>query len=401
MQLLFPRVASGSSLTTDLINFLNASNHYLACDDNVCESLRELTQCISSASKRHVLPEIYNEVQAICFWLRPASLQQLQRHYAGRVGRGVCFQIAPSNVDTLFFYSMCCGLLAGNSVLIRVSEHSGIIGEFLLQQLRQFVESNSPAAQLLSQRLRVVSYPRHSEFTAIASSLCDSRVVWGSDQSIAHVQQTRLKATATEVNFGHRYSLCLLTLSHQEDAKLAAQRLVADCKPFHQQACASPIVVVWLETDIGFQTLFWQEVQRLASDSVPWKASPIAAQDKVDYLQRLAFHNEPIDPPLNTPVCDANFLIIPVKEITRTMLDWHPGQGCLLSVEIESLNQLTTFAHCQTLAVFGIDSDLLHADLPRATIRRICSLGTSLTFSSTWDGVDLIDACSITSGEPS
>lgn len=399
LQLLFPHQAQGETPLANLTAFLNNPVVGSVCADDMCDALNELAEFLNNAASKQNNPDIYREVQAICFWLRPASLKKLKQQYSERVGRGVCFQIAPSNVDTLFFYSMCCGLLSGNSVLIRVSETSGVIGEWLIAQIALFSQHAVSSAQLLSQRLRVVSYPRSHELTTLASSLCETRVIWGGNTSIQHIQQSPIKPNAIDVTFGHRYSMCVISLNSTEEAKTAAQRLVADCKPFHQQACASPLWLVWLRTSSDYQRVFWQEVERLGAEAAPWKASAIAAQDKLVYLQRLALSAEPLSVDINTTTyIDSAFAVLPVNQVTPAMLDWHPGQGCLLTTEITALEQLRTFEHCQTLATFGVAAETLK-DIPH--VRRICPLGTSLVFSSTWDGVDLIAACSKPSGEKS
>lgn len=346
-------------------------------------------------------PLIYSEAQAILFWLRPANIRTIEKGYSGRIGRGLCFQIAPSNVDTLFFYSMCCGLIAGNRVIIRISEQSGEIGDWLLTQLNAFESKKTPESLWLSDNLRVVSYPRTSELTATLSALSDLRVIWGSDQSIAQVQRSPLKSTGTEVTFGHRYSMCLLRLRYSEDAVTAAQRLYTDIKPFHQKACASPVVLGWLATPLALQEQFWNELSQLASHDAPWRESAIAAQDRLVYLQRLALADEPINT-ASTMLVNGPISNIPVAQLTAKMLDWHPSQGCLLTLQWQSITEFTAFPHCQTLAIFGIDkSELSQVSAIRQQVRRITPLGTSLVFSSTWDGVDLLAACSQSIGDES
>ena len=57
------------------------------------------------------------------FWCRRQHLMQLKKAYGQdreRLGLGMIFHIAPSNVPGLFAWSAAIGLLAGNSNLVRV-----------------------------------------------------------------------------------------------------------------------------------------------------------------------------------------------------------------------------------------------------------------------------------------
>ena len=65
------------------------------------------------------------DVTSYAFWIRKASLHQIKEHYYSNVddkmGRGVAFHIAPSNVPVNFAVSFTSSLLAGNISIVRVS----------------------------------------------------------------------------------------------------------------------------------------------------------------------------------------------------------------------------------------------------------------------------------------
>ena len=66
----------------------------------------------------------YNDILSYAFWVRKASVQkEKERHinWENRMGRGVAFHIAPSNVPVNFAVSMTSALLAGNACILRVS----------------------------------------------------------------------------------------------------------------------------------------------------------------------------------------------------------------------------------------------------------------------------------------
>ena len=66
----------------------------------------------------------YPEMAAFGFWIRRAHVEEFKKRYEDgrvRIGRGVVFHMAASNVPLLFAYSMVMGLLAGNSCVVRIS----------------------------------------------------------------------------------------------------------------------------------------------------------------------------------------------------------------------------------------------------------------------------------------
>ena len=73
------------------------------------------------------IPGIRNhtDVMSYAYWIRKASLEQAKKEVVregiNRLGRGVAFHIAPSNVPVNFAVSMTSSLLAGNISIIRVS----------------------------------------------------------------------------------------------------------------------------------------------------------------------------------------------------------------------------------------------------------------------------------------
>ena len=65
----------------------------------------------------------YPDVATFAFFCRKANILNLKRKYnqgGFRLGRGIVFHIAPSNVPVNFAYSMVAGLLSGNNNIVRV-----------------------------------------------------------------------------------------------------------------------------------------------------------------------------------------------------------------------------------------------------------------------------------------
>jgi hypothetical protein len=69
----------------------------------------------------------YPETIAFGYWIRNARLNEMKKAFFDKANsglltaRGVAFHIAPSNVDTIFLYSLIISLLVGNRNIVRVS----------------------------------------------------------------------------------------------------------------------------------------------------------------------------------------------------------------------------------------------------------------------------------------
>ncbi len=66
----------------------------------------------------------YPDVATFAFFCRKANSLMLKKQYDAetlRLGRGIIFHIAPSNVPVNFAYSLVVGLLSGNINMVRVA----------------------------------------------------------------------------------------------------------------------------------------------------------------------------------------------------------------------------------------------------------------------------------------
>ena len=85
----------------------------------------EYLSTLSSSLLRDRESRLYPDVVTFAFFCRKANLLAQKKKYVRddnlRLGRGVLFHIAPSNVPINFGYSLVAGLLSGNYNIVRVS----------------------------------------------------------------------------------------------------------------------------------------------------------------------------------------------------------------------------------------------------------------------------------------
>ncbi|MEI8274037.1 MAG: acyl-CoA reductase, partial [Paludibacter sp.] len=191
----------------------------------------------------------HSDVATFAFFCRKANLMSLKNKYTEvgiQLGRGVVFHIAPSNVPVNFAYSMVAGILSGNINIVRVPskvyEQVDIICEAVSKVAKNpdFIDT--------ANRLFLVRYDRQNEATAKFSLLCDVRIIWGGDETIAQIRKSILPARSYDVTFADRYSFAAINADqfiHEQNTSKIADGFFNDTYLFDQNACSAPRLVIW------------------------------------------------------------------------------------------------------------------------------------------------------------
>lgn len=152
----------------------------------------------------------YPDVMAYAFWIRKASLDQASRHYMTgdqKTGRGVAFQIAPSNIPIQFAISMTYALTAGNASIVRVSDKKFEQTEIICDAIREVLSDTCPD---MASYICIIRYAHDDEVTGFLSDLCDVRMIWGGDHTIAAIRKAAVKARCIDLGFADRYSIAVI-----------------------------------------------------------------------------------------------------------------------------------------------------------------------------------------------
>lgn len=356
----------------------------------------DLSRMLMASPDARAFPELI----ALAYWLRKANLARLQQSTndanAGRllVARGTVFHIAPSNVDSIFVYSWMYSLLAGNRNILRISSRSSGQTQFLVRTITDLLDNEAHAA--IARRTLIVQYPSNSVATALFSSACDVRVIWGGDATVTQVRKVPLAPTATEVAFANKYSLALIgtqgwlaATDAQRDE--AIQNFFNDAYWFDQMACSSPRTVLWLgdrDRVEEARSNFWGRLQALIAEKAVQFAS-------IDYVNKL-LSTHTIAVATDTVICETqnNTLTRLWLEEPRIVADAHCGTGLFLESYLEQLADMVPLLSrkVQTLSYYGLDPQQFHAFVsatPLQGMDRIVPFGQALNFSSVWDGFDL------------
>jgi hypothetical protein len=381
------------------------------------EELRSLLACTTSAEPFHESmvdasvdlsqrifrdPEArgYPELLVLAYWMRKtemvrltAQFRSLQLDHRILTPRGLVFHLPPRNVDTLFVYSWLLAALTGNRSVVRLSPQRPEPTSILLRLLR---ETLAAAAEPASGSTVIVSYGHEDEPTEILSALCDARVIWGGDQTVATIRRSPLAPHAKEITFPDRYSLSTIRADAyaglpDEQRDYLAEQFFNDSFWFDQLACSSPRLIIWCGTGA--------ETRAASADFFPRVAECVERRRYVlppaASMQKLVYACSVI---LNSAVAECRRY----KGLTVLTLDSladfprsHPGGGLFFEAHLESLLELAAFLNRrdQTLTWFGFTPKELNAlarSLNGRAIDRIVPIGQALQFHRFWDGYDLL-----------
>jgi hypothetical protein len=363
------------------IDFLNALSKELTKD----KSIRE-----------------YADVATFAFFCRKSNLLHLKSKFSKdgiiRLGRGMIFHIAPSNVPVNFAYSMICGLLSGNSNIIRVPSKK-------FEQVRiicNAIHKLSLEQKYLSftSRLALVRYDSQGSSTTFFSSICDVRVIWGGDATIESIRRSSIPPRSFDVTFADRYSLCVINadvyINENETGKIA-NAFYNDTYLFDQNACTAPHLIVWLgkkENVEAAKTIFWNKLHMLLK--LKYQVQSVIAVDKLT-----AFYNQSVMLEKIKKVNTDDNLIwrVELDSLSKDIDKYRCSSGFFSEYHATSIDELTKIINkkYQTLSYYGIEKeDLINfvTLLGPFGIDRIVPMGKTTDFSLTWDGFNLIETLS-------
>jgi hypothetical protein len=197
--------------------------------EKICDFFANLSQTLLADKSARAYPDVVT----FAFFCRRASILKEKEKYDSsaeeRLGRGVTFHIAPSNVPINFVYTMAAGLLSGNACIVRASSKPFAQTDIVCRAIRKVLEKIIFSA--IRQYIAIVRYEHDTEITQYYTSLCDTRVIWGGDRTISEIRNTRLNPRSFDVTFADRYSFCIINsekLLHDIDCEKLADNFYND-----------------------------------------------------------------------------------------------------------------------------------------------------------------------------
>lgn len=367
--------------------------------DNVIEFLNAL----SGALLKDRESRLYPDAITFAFFCRKANLQKLKEEYVSdgvlRMGRGLLFHIAPSNVPINFGYSLVSGLLAGNTNVVRVSSKQFAQVDLIIKHLHVLLASGE--YNEVANRIALVRYDRTSDANEMFSAMCNVRVIWGGDATIATLRQNAIPPRAFDVCFADRYSIAAINpeaIMEASDAEMKklAEAFYYDTYLFDQNACSAPHTIFWVEKGSNGTMVqeakekFWNAVHEHVA--AKYQLQAVMSVDKLTafYRQAACMDVRKEEMPDNVVVRTE------LKELPKNIEDFRCACGYFSEKTINCLDEIAPIVSIkyQSLGYFGFAKEELRDFVIRNRFQgldRIVPIGETTAFALTWDGYNLID----------
>ena len=341
------------------------------------------------------------DLSAFAFYVRKANLAKLQGAMnlgGGRLGRGLCFHIAPANIPVNFAFSWVFSLLAGNANIVRLPSKDFPQVDALLE----VVDGALGRHPALRERNAFVKYPRTDvETTAMYSAMADCRTIWGGDRTIASIRAMPTMPRCIDICFADRYSVALIdgaAVLAADDARIArlAEEFYNDTYLMDQNACSSPQVILWENDSSPARERFWTAVEAAARRK--YVLQDAVAVDKYTLLCEEAAGSLAI----GRVTRSGNLLYRVELDTLPKDVFVHRGKGgFFFEHSLKSREELFEIVteKFQTVTQFGTDALALRDEIVSRGLRgidRIVPIGQAMDIGVVWDGYNLVETLSRT-----
>ena len=363
--------------------------------DAVVSLLSELSKELLSVPgiREHV------DVTSYAYWIRKASLEKEKQKYnldEYRLGRGVAFHIAPSNVPVNFAVSMTSSLLAGNVTVIRVSNKDFIEVKIICDAINRVLAKDEFAK--MRSYICIIRYEHSDEISSFLSSICDIRIIWGGNNTINQIRRFPIPPRAIEMCFADRHSIAVIDPEKylEQDPADVAKKFFTDTYYTDQNACSSPRIVIWLGENENAKKTFWSALDNEVKSR--YDIQPVQVIDKVSMFTEISMKMDGVR--LAKEVSSDNRLMVidipSLKLDTDTVMDYKMNSGYFYQYTAKDLEELLPILNksCQTVAVLGPEKKDVVSFLMSKGVRgidRVVDIGDTMGLEFVWDGFKMIE----------
>ena len=339
----------------------------------------------------------YPDIKTFAFFCRNKNLIKLKKNFLVssrdiRLGLGLIFHITPSNIPTNFAYSLIFGLLTGNSNIVKVPSRDFKQIDIISKSINKIL---SKKYKKVKEMIKIVKYKNNESFTKKISSICDARLIWGGDQSIENIRKYNLHASAIDLTFADRYSLCIIDTKKFLKAKYdnltrIVERFYNDTYVADQNACSSPHMVLWLgKKSHKAKSKFWEELSKLVEKK--YNLTHDAAIEKYTELCKKIINDKNVK---SYRTYTNNVYTVVLKNLNGSLDTYRGKWGFFYEYDIKKLEQIKKYINkkFQTLTYFGVEKVDLKDFIIKNKLQgidRIVPIGQALDIGFYWDGYDI------------
>jgi Acyl-CoA reductase (LuxC) len=362
----------------------------------------------ADALDAHGLHEI-SGIPFLRLWLRRSSLEPVLLRELGpdsleggwqEDGRvrlrafplGIVGHWPSGNVETQPILSLTCALLGGNGCLVRVPSGLVDLTQEIMDRLRQVDQMG-----LLTRRVFMTTFDHsRTDLHEAMARVVDGAMIWGGMEAVSHLRTMPFTHWARLAIFGPRISVAAMDAgawAGRTERAYWCRRIARDVWQFDQQACSSA------------QSLFLERgAEGDPNEFVEDLGRALREENRLHPRQQ-------IHPALTSAIClaRASWLLDDAANIALfpESPDWtilmgkgvelpNPTQGRTLTVLLvdDLLDVISRFnGAVQTLGLaikHAARESILAEAAGRHGVDRVVKMGSMHTFSSPWDGTDLI-----------
>ena len=360
-------------------------------DDSVVEFLNSLSKILMKSREAKAYPDVIT----LGFWMRKSSVLALKERFVTdssdiKIGRGVAFHIAPSNVPVNYAYSLLTGLLTGNANVVRIPSKDfpqvSIINKAINEALEEYPD--------MKPYICLVRYGRDQKVNDMFSALADTRIIWGGDNTIAEIRKSPLGPRAGELAFADRYSLAVIDSDKYmevSDKERLAEEFYNDTYLSDQNACTSPRLVVWMgEKKEEAKELFWKYEHDLVKKKYQFQS--IMGINKLTSSYLMAVSKEGV----HVEQREDNYIVrVNVPEVNPDLMQLKDNSGYFFEYDCDDIIEIRDFCnntHCQTIGFLGEKETIMPLLISGIKgVDRVVPIGKTMDFDFIWDGYNLVE----------
>lgn len=363
----------------------------------ICEFLSELSKELRSSKEVSIFPDI----MAFAYFCRKKHIEQLKKAFNDgktRLGLGILFHIAPSNIPINFAFSFVFGLLAGNANIVRVPSKNFPQIAMICKTIKKILKAEQ--FKILRSMICFIRYEQDDKTTAFFSKNCNARIIWGGDKTVEHIRSFPIALRSSDITFPDRYSFCMINadavmaLDHEKLQKLVND-FYNDTYLMDQNACSSPHLIIWLGNEKQkAKERFWGALEKIVEKK--YFVSTVIAIDKYTQFCHDAISHDKIARVIQHK---NNIYRLVVNSLPNEIDQLRGRCGYFYEHDLVNRNDLWRVVNqkFQTLVYFGLNQFELRDEvlMHRLTgIDRIVPIGKALDMGVIWDGYDMVKVLS-------
>ena len=334
----------------------------------------------------------YGDIIAYAFWIRRRSLESLKTEYnneKNRIGRGISFQITPSNIPVQFVISMTYALIAGNISLIRLSNKEFKQVNIICGSINRVINEKCPE---LGNYICIMRYEHSSNITQLLSNQCDIRMIWGGDDTINHIRKFPVRPRCVDLGFADRYSISVIDSDYymRSDYRVIATDFYNDTFYTDQNACSSTRLIVWTGRQVDeAKRIFWSYLKDEVQNK--YQLNDISGSEKLLKTAVCAINHPEI-----RELRENNAIVrVEIPQLYNDIMQYKGNSGYFFEYETDEIESILPLLKkgCQTVTFLGDKLEgMLHELVITSGVRgvdRIVLMGHSMDLSLIWDGYDM------------